>query len=66
MLSYLHAVTAARAVNQICAVNINGGMVDLHPAFALAAAATPAVGAVALTAACILTGEKDKVARLKL
>lgn len=66
MLSYLNAVVAARAVNQICAVNINGDMVDLHPAFALAAAATPTVGAVALTATCILTSEKDKVACLKL
>ena len=66
MLAYLDAIAAACAVNQICAVNINGHMVDLHPAFALAAAATPTVGAVALTATCILTSEKDKVACLKL
>lgn len=66
MFSYLHAVVAACAVDQIYAVDIDGDMVDLHPAFALAAAAAPAVGAVAFTAVCVLTGKKDKVACLKL
>lgn len=66
MFSYLHAVVTACAVNEKFIVNIDGDVVDLQPAFAPAAAATPTVGAIALTAACILTGEKDKVARLKL
>lgn len=66
MLSYLYAIAAARAVDQICAVDVDGDMVDLHPAFALAAAATPVVGAIALAAACVFAREKDKVARLKM
>ena len=66
MLAYLYGVVAAGAVNQKLAVDVYGNMMYLHPAFAPAAAATPTVGAIALTAACILTGEKDKVACLKL
>ena len=66
MFSYLDAIAAACAVDEELAVDVYGNMMYLHPAFAPAAAATPTVGAIALTAACILTGKKDKVACLKL
>ena len=66
MLAYLNAVVSARAVDQELAVDIDGNVVDLHPAFASAVAAAPMVGTVAHATACVLTGEEDNVACLKL
>lgn len=66
MFSYLDAIAAACAVNEKFIVNIDGDVVDLQPAFATPCAAAPDIRAITLAAACILTGEKDKVACLKL
>jgi len=64
MFSYLNGVVAARAVDKELAVDIDGDVVNLHPSLAASVAASPVVGAVALTAPCVLAGKKDNVARL--
>ena len=66
MLSYLNGVVAACAVDQELTVDIDGNVMNLHPAFAFTVAAAPMVGAVAHTSACVLAGKEDNVARLKL
>lgn len=62
MLSYLNAVVAACAVDEKLTVDIDGNMVDLHPAFTPAAAAASVVGAVAHASACVLAGKENDVA----
>ena len=66
MPPYLNAVVTARAVDQIRFVNIDRDMVNLHPAFAGAGAASVMIRTVSGAAACILTCKKDKITRLKL
>lgn len=66
MFTNLHGVVAACAVNEKLAVDVDGDMVYLHPAFAFAISATLMVGAIALATGSVFSGKEDKVACLKL
>ena len=66
MLSYLYAVVAACTVNEELAVDIDGDVVYLLPALALACAAAPGIRTVAFPARSVFTGKEYEIARLKL
>lgn len=66
MLAYLDAVVAACTVNQKAVVDVDRNMMDLHPALTRAGTATVVIRTITGATACVLAGEKDKIASLEL
>lgn len=66
MLADLHAVLPAGAVDQELVVDVDGNVVNVHPAFALARATAPNITAVFGSSARIIAGKENEVTRLEL